>query len=265
MAFSKIVLNGTTLIDLTQDTVQTTDVVSPKTFHKANGTSDTGTVASKTSTDVTVSGPNVTIPAGIYSSNVTKSVAQGAAGTPYTIKGTVYNNSVNITPYVANYTGYIEGGTLSGTGTQVTASDLVSGDKSITENGTNIDVANYATVSVNVSGGAIDTKSVSNSSNTATSIDFTGMKGTPKVFFVRCATQMQSSSTTYYYVSNMRYNGTNVNGNAFRMGNTRQVTVVTSGYSYSYSGTTLTISSNGSRTAAPGSFYNGTYELTYVY
>ena len=153
MAFSKIVLNGTTLIDLTQDTVQTTDVVSPKTFHKANGTSDTGTVASKTSTDVTVSGSNVTIPAGIYSSNVTKSVAQGTAGTPYAIKGTVYNNSVNITPYVANYTGYIEGGTLSGTGMQVTASELVSGDKSITENGTNIDVVNYATVSVNVTGG----------------------------------------------------------------------------------------------------------------
>jgi len=100
---------------------------------------------------------------------------------------------------------------------------------------------------------------------TATSLSFTSMKGTPIAFFVRCATQMQSSSTTYYYVSNMRYNGSNVNGNAFRMGSTRQVTVVTSGYSYSYTGTTLTISSNGNRTTAPGSFYNGTYELTYIY
>jgi len=115
-------------------------------------------------------------------------------------------------------------------------------------------------------GASIDTKTLSNTSNTATSLSFTSMKGQPIAFFVRCATQMQSSgSTTYYYVSNMRYNGSNVNGNAFRMGSTRQVTVVTSGYSYSYTGTTLTISSNGNRTTAPGSFYNGTYELVYVY
>lgn len=112
---------------------------------------------------------------------------------------------------------------------------------------------------------SIDTKTLTNSTNTVTSLSFTSMKGQPIAFFVRCTTQMQSSSTTYYYVSNMRYNGTNVNGNAFRMGSTRQVTVVTSGYSYSYSGTTLTISSNGNRTTAPGSFYNGTYELTYIY
>ena len=39
----------------------------------------------------------------------------------------------------------------------------------------------------------------------------------------------------------------------------------TTHYSYSYSGTTLTITSSGTRSAAGGSFYNGTYELTYVY
>ena len=125
----------------------------------------------------------------------------------------------------------------------------------------------YSPVTVNVSGGSssVETKTVTNNDNTATSIQFTSLKGTPIAFFVRCATQMQSSSTTYYYVSNMRYNGTNVNGNAFRMGNTRQVTVVTSGYSYTYSGTTLTLTSSGSRTSAPGSFYNGSYELVYIY
>lgn len=37
--------------------------------------------------------------------------------------------------------------------TKPTASDLVSGTKSITENGTGIDVTNYASVDVNVSGG----------------------------------------------------------------------------------------------------------------
>ena len=141
---------------------------------------------------------------------------------------------------------------------------------SVTVNGTYTAPAGkaYTPVTVNVSGGGtptVKTTTITNSSNTATSISFTSLTGQPVAFFVRCATQMQSSSTTYYYVSNMRYNGTNVNGNAFRMGSTRQVTVVTSGYSYSYNNGTLTVSSSGSRTTAPGSFYNGTYELVYVY
>lgn len=141
---------------------------------------------------------------------------------------------------------------------------------SVTVNGTYTAPAGkaYTPVTVNVSGGGtptVKTTTITNSSNTATSISFASLTGQPVAFFVRCATQMQSSSTTYYYVSNMRYNGTNVNGNAFRMGSTRQVTVVTSGYSYSYNNGTLTVSSSGNRTTAPGSFYNGTYELTYVY
>jgi len=155
---------------------------------------------------------------------------------------------------------YAVGGTI-----EITTEPL-----SVTENGTYTAPSGkaYTPVTVNVSGGsgwAIDSKTISNSSNTATSISFTNMKGQPRAFFLRCTTQMQSSSTTYYYVSNMRYNGTNTEGNAFRMGSTRQVTVVTSGYSFSYSGTTLTLSSSGSRTTAPGSFYNGNFELTYIY
>ena len=139
----------------------------------------------------------------------------------------------------------------------------------VTQNGTYQESGRaYSPVIVNVSGGggaSVDTKTITNDTNTATSISFTSLKGTPVAFFVRCTTQMQSSSTTYYYVSNMRYNGTNVNGNAFRMGSTRQVTVVTSGYSYTYSNGTLTLTSSGNRTTAPGSFYNGNYELTYCY
>lgn len=75
-------------------------------------------------------------------------VANGTAGTPTATKGTVSNHSVSITPSVTNTTGYITGGTKSGTAVSVSASELVSGNKSITANGTNIDVANYSTVSV---------------------------------------------------------------------------------------------------------------------
>ena len=147
------------------------------------------------------------------------------------------------------------------TDTTAAASDVASGKYFYTAAG----VRTAGTSSGGGSSWAIDTKTLSNSSNTATSLSFTDMKGQPRAFFLRCTTQMQSGSTTYYYVSNMRYNGTNTQGNAFRMGGTRQVTVVTSGYSWSYSHNTLTVSSSGSRTASPGSFYNGNFELTYIY
>ena len=90
------------------------------------------------------------------------SVVEGQAGTPVATKGAVSNHSVTITPSVTNTTGYITGGTLTGTSVSVTASELVSGKKEITANGDNIDVANYATVKVAVSGDApvIDSLSV---------------------------------------------------------------------------------------------------------
>lgn len=112
---------------------------------------------------------------------------------------------------------------------------------------------------------SVETKTLTNNNNTATSISFTSLKGTPKYWFLRLTSQVSSGSTTYYYVVDMRYNGTNTTGNCFRMGSTRRVDNVTSGYSYTYTGTTLTISSSGSRTASPGSFYNGGYELVYIY
>lgn len=74
----------------------------------------------------------------------------GTTGTPSATKGTVSNHSVSITPSVTNTTGYITGGTKTGTAVTVTASELVSGNKEITSNGTNIDVVGYSTVSVAV-------------------------------------------------------------------------------------------------------------------
>lgn len=141
---------------------------------------------------------------------------------------------------------------------------------SITQNGTTTeDVSQYADVQISVnvpsSGASIDTKTLTNDSDTATSLAFTSMKGTPKAFFLRCTSQLtRSSSYSYYYVTAVRYNGTNTNGNYYRRSNGTFYND-TSHYSYTYSGTTLTISSSASRGAAGGSFYNGTYELVYVY
>lgn len=109
----------------------------------------TGTA--RDSSDLTVSGATVNVPAGLYSSAASKSVAIGTAGTPKASKGAVSNNSVTVTPSVANTTGYITGGTKTGAGVKVSASELVSGNKAITPSETaqsGIDVANFKTVSV---------------------------------------------------------------------------------------------------------------------
>ncbi len=78
------------------------------------------------------------------------SVATGTAGTPSATKGSVSNHSITVTPSVTNTTGYITGGTKTGTGVTVSANELVSGNLAIIDNGTNINVTNYATVSVAV-------------------------------------------------------------------------------------------------------------------
>ena len=115
---------------------------------KNDGTDITGNIASKTSSNLSVSGATVTAAAGYYASSASASVASGTAGTPTATKGSVSNHSISVTPSVTNTTGYITGGTKTGTAVSVSASELVSGTKSITENGTGIDVTNYASVDV---------------------------------------------------------------------------------------------------------------------
>ena len=109
----------------------------------------TGTA--RDSSDLTVSGATVNVPAGLYSSAASKSVASGTAGTPTASKSAVSNHSVTVTPSVTNTEGYIAGGTKTGTGVKVSASELVSGNKAITPSETaqsGIDVTNFKTASV---------------------------------------------------------------------------------------------------------------------
>jgi hypothetical protein len=78
-----------------------------------DGTEVTGSVAVKTSSDVTVSGKTVTTPAGLYDVQVQKSVADGSATPNVTVSGdeigdTVSDYSVTITPKATvNTVGYI--------------------------------------------------------------------------------------------------------------------------------------------------------------
>lgn len=99
---------------------------------------------------LTVSGAQVTANAGYYQSNTTATVTSGSAGTPVATKGTVSNHQVTVTPSVTNTTGYITGGTKTGTAVTVAASELVSGTTSIVANDTSINVTNYQYANVSV-------------------------------------------------------------------------------------------------------------------
>ena len=107
-------------------------------------------VPRKSSSDLSASGDTVSVPAGFYEDPVSKSVASGSAGTPTASKGTVSNHAVQVTPSVQNGAGYISGGTKTGNPVSVSASELVSGTKEITSNGSDIDVTNFEKVNVAV-------------------------------------------------------------------------------------------------------------------
>lgn len=234
MAVAKVTLNGVTLMDDTNTTATADKIRSPYTAHGVDGELMTGTATGKEAMSL-----------------------QAKTGiTPTT-------SIQNITPD-SNYDG------LSSVQINAIPSQYVvpSGTKSITENGTGIDVTSYASVDVNVSGGGVqtDTKTVT-ASNYPVSLSFTAMKGEPKAFVVRLNASISSSgNTSYYYIVDIAAFGSTTHGNCFRVGSTRRVDTITSGYSWSYSGTTLTITSSAaSRSASPGAFYSGTYELIYIY
>lgn len=177
-------------------------------YANANVNVPTGT--QRTSSDIEVSGPTVTVPAGLYSSQATKTVSSGTQPNP-TIS--VNSSTGVITASYSQSAGYVSSATKSSTqslttksaqtytpgttnqtissGQYLTGTQTISGDsnlvaskikhgvsifgvtgsypsgtKSITSNGSSIDVQDYAYVNVNVSGSA--TLSSDNSSIHAT-------------------------------------------------------------------------------------------------
>ncbi len=217
MAYNKIVYGGNTLIDLTEDNVTASDVLSGKTFHGRDGEETvgsmvnrgavTGTIATKAGTytiqqgyhngsgsvgissveqakiiaDNIKSGVTILGVVGNYageevrlqsktatpttsqqtvtpdtgydglSSVTVNAMPNGSVANPVATKGSVSNHSITVTPSVNVTAGYVPAGTKTGTAVTVTASELVSGTKTINENGTGIDVTNYASVDVAVS------------------------------------------------------------------------------------------------------------------
>lgn len=102
----------------------------------ANGTKYTGSIATKTSSDLTASGDTVTVPSGYYASSASKAVASGSASAPATISGSTASLSagtntltltktVSVTPVVS--AGYIAAGTATNSSVSLTASVTTKG------------------------------------------------------------------------------------------------------------------------------------------
>lgn len=231
-------------------------------------------IAQRTSSDLSASGATVTAPSGYYANAATKTISSGSATPASSISATNATASVSGTNLMVSKTGvnnipqvtagYISSGTFGNTDVTLytPATNLEAGN---IKNGVTI----FGVTGTYTGGGGsvqYDTKTAT-ASNYPVSLSFTGMKGEPKMFVCRLNASVSSSgSTTYYYIVEIVGANTTVHGNCFRIGSTRQVTSITSGYSWTYTGTTLTITSSAaSRSASPGAFYNASYELIYCY
>lgn len=151
---------------------------------------------------------------GLSAVNVTvNAIPTGTTGIPTATKGTVINHAIRVTPSVTNTTGYITGGTKTGTAVTVSASELVSGSVTKTANGT-YDVTNLAQLVVNVSGGGGTSKNwqfvhgtarTTSSSLTAIGAEMTVSKtGTYDVYWSGLRT---TTSATYVYGTQLFIDG----------------------------------------------------------
>ena len=131
----------------------------------ANGVKYTGSIASKSSSDLTESGATVTAPAGYYSSNATKTISGGTATPAASITGTgasvsTGTNTLTLTKSVSNTpqvsAGYISSGTAGNSSVSLTASVTTKGAATITPTTSNQTIASgtYLTGTQTISGDA---------------------------------------------------------------------------------------------------------------
>ena len=131
----------------------------------ANGTKYTGTAAENDSSDLSVSGATVTVPAGYYSSSASASVSNGSATAPATISGTsasvstgtntlTLSKTISVTPTVS--AGYIASGTAGNSAVSLTASVTTKGAATITPGTSNQTIASgtYLTGTQTIAGDA---------------------------------------------------------------------------------------------------------------
>ena len=131
----------------------------------SNGTKYTGTIVSKSGSDLTASGATVTVPAGYYSTQATKSVASGSATAPASISGSTatvttgtntltLTKTISVTPSVT--AGYVSSCTAGNSNVSLTASVTTKAAATITPGTSNQSIAagTYLTGAQTISGDA---------------------------------------------------------------------------------------------------------------
>ena len=132
----------------------------------SDGTKYTGTIASKSGSDLTASGDTVTVPAGYYSAQATKAVASGSVTAPATISGSsasvsagtntlTFSKTVSVTPTLTT-AGYISSPTAGDSAISLTASVTTKGATTYTPSTSDqtIAAATYLTGAQTISGDA---------------------------------------------------------------------------------------------------------------
>ena len=111
MIFNPVIVGeGTKLPELTNPGTAA-DLLAPKQLIDAEGNALTGTIATKTATNLTASEATVTVPAGYYAANVSKSVATATQATP----SISVSSAGLITASTTQTAGYVTAGTKSAT------------------------------------------------------------------------------------------------------------------------------------------------------
>lgn len=154
-----------TFTDTSDATLDTGDKMLASATAYANDTKYTGTIVTKTSSDLTSSGATVTAPAGYYASNASKSVASGSATAPSTISGSsatvstgtntlTLSKTVSVTPTVS--AGYVSSGTAGSSSVSLTASVTTKGATTYTPTTSDQTIASgtYLTGAQTISGDA---------------------------------------------------------------------------------------------------------------
>lgn len=153
-------------IDVSDSTLDSGDkLLSGETAYGAGGVKITGTIESKSGSDLTVSGATVTVPAGNYATQATKSVASGSATAPASISGSsasvstgtntiTLSKTVSVTPTVS--AGYVSSGTAGNSSVSLTASVTTKAAATITPGTSNQTIAagTYLTGAQTIAGDA---------------------------------------------------------------------------------------------------------------
>lgn len=130
-----------------------------------NGAQVTGTIVTKTASDLTVSGATVTVPAGYYASQATKSIGTGSAKPPASISGSsaivstgsntlTLSKTISVTPTVT--AGYVSAGTAGNVSVSLTGSVTTKAAATITPGTSNQTIAagTYLTGAQTIAGNA---------------------------------------------------------------------------------------------------------------